>query len=355
MPIYDHDGTFDSWDGELLMGSNKFTNKTGGYSTSGWTENTYMISAQNTTQGIAIHSGTGTWHRTGTQNKIDVSKYTTITITCSIPKGCYTLNVYFGLYPNKTSVYNQNAAAYATESNYTNLYTYERTYTINVSNLSSSYYLGLYCYSGEGYPVTITSIDMTPKTGGTGGLVKYKISKICDADANNTKYPIGKVYDYDGTTKRLVYSSTMVILDGSTNTAGTPAFHKTDSGDGNHRTWVDSGGWRVQGNGRVSAALNNKVTISGYSYLCFEITANNVFTGNGYAAFGYRTDTKGWINAAGVTVDTRVVWTTYGQTGTAKVQIRSGDSSAYIIVEEMSQGVGISSDCGVTIKKIWLE
>lgn len=179
-------------------------------------------------------------------------------------------------------------------------------------------------------------------------------------DYNGTSYnALGTGYAFNGTTYVLLFGDgdhmvhTSEILSGSTSKAGTPSIVIYDSGDG-RTTNLSSAGWRVQGNGRVCAALPYKVLFSGYTKINFTVTANDVFTSGGYLALGYRTDTKTWINGAGVDPPTKVVSTTYGKTGTFTVPITSGHGGGYIIVEEMSQGVGISSQCGVTISKIWL-
>lgn len=186
------------------------------------------------------------------------------------------------------------------------------------------------------------------------GTTNYEIASL--TDYNGTTYSqIGTVYDYNGTTSSVIFSAEYTVLEGATSNAGSPSIVIYDSGDG-RSTNLSSAGWRVQGNGRVCAALANKVTLSGYSYINFTVTANDVFISGstGYAALGYRTDSKTWINAMGVSVSTKTVISTYGQTGTFQVAINSSDASGYIIVEEMSQGSGISSSCGLTISKIWL-
>lgn len=162
---YDWDGTtnhliYSDWNGELLDGADKFEDLTGGYDPTKYTGNTYMVDAKNTNSGIEIYSGSGTWHETGTVNKINISDFSKITFIISCPNGCYTLNTYFGLYNNQSSVYN-TAVRSVNESNYTNLSVKTRTYEINITDLTGSYYLALYCVSGSGYPVTITKITMS--------------------------------------------------------------------------------------------------------------------------------------------------------------------------------------------------
>ena len=163
--VYDNNGTtnsliYQAWNGELLDGSDGFSDVTGGWDATLYTGNTWMVDAEVTDDGIAIFSGSGTWHEIGTVNKVDVSSYSTITFTVSCPNGCYTLNIHFGLYNNQSTVYNQGVTA-VSESNYTNTSTTTRTYTLDVSSLTTSYYLALYCYAGSGYPATVTKIVMS--------------------------------------------------------------------------------------------------------------------------------------------------------------------------------------------------
>lgn len=159
---YDYNGTTKSLvyqAGKLFDSSDGSSGIAGGWDATLYTGNSYMVDAQVTDDGIAIYSGSGTWHEIGTVNKIDVSSYSTITFTVSCPNGCYTLNIHFGLYNNQSTVYNQGVKA-VSESNYTNLSTTTRTYTLDVSSLTASYYMALYCYAGSGYPVTVTKIVM---------------------------------------------------------------------------------------------------------------------------------------------------------------------------------------------------
>lgn len=151
---------YKAWDGELLDGADEFEDVTGGYDATKYTGNTWMKDAAVTSTGIAIYSGSGSWHETGTVNKIDVTNYSTITFNLSAAKGFYTFNMCFGLYNNQSTVYNQGVKS-VTASNYTSTSTTSKTYTLDVSSLSGSYYLALYCYAGANYPVTITKITMS--------------------------------------------------------------------------------------------------------------------------------------------------------------------------------------------------
>ncbi len=193
------------------------------------------------------------------------------------------------------------------------------------------------------------------------GTTFSQIAKISDYDGT-TFSQIDKVYDDDGTIYSLIFGegdnmvSTSTILSGATSNAGTPSIIIYDSGDG-RSTSLSSSGWRVQGNGRVCAALPLMVNFTGYTKLNFTVESNDVYmTGNGenYLALGYRTDEKTWINAVGVAPNTKTVLTTYGKTGDVSVSITSGHGAGYIIVEFKNHGSGLSNTLGVTISKIWL-
>ena len=163
--VYDYNGTtynllYTSWDGELLVGGDEIVDVTGGYDPTKYTGSTWMLNASNNGSAISTHSGSGTWHKTGTVNKINVSEYSKITFTISCPNGCYTLNTHFGLYNNQTSDYH-NDVVHTGDLNYTNGGVYERTYTLDISSLTGTYFLALYAYSGVNYPVLITNIKMS--------------------------------------------------------------------------------------------------------------------------------------------------------------------------------------------------
>lgn len=162
--LYEYDGTksyliYTSWNGELLDGADKFTDITGGYDGNNYTGSTWMVNASNNNNGILIYSGSGTWHKSGTVYWIDVSAYSRIVFDISAPNGLYTTTTVFGLYSAQNAVYT-NAVKSVGDNNYTNLYVKSKSYTLDISGISGTYFIGLFCYSGANYPITITKITM---------------------------------------------------------------------------------------------------------------------------------------------------------------------------------------------------
>ena len=156
---------------------------------------------------------------------------------------------------------------------------------------------------------------------------------------------IAKVYK--GNT--LIYNAEYVILNGATSNAGSPSIVVSDSGD-TRNTGLGDGAWYLINNGASVAALANKVTFTGYSKLWFRVLENKAFTD---ASIGYRTDTKTWLNASGVVSATRVDLSP-NQIGDFYINIPSGNTSGYIIIQQTSQGVGVMPS-PLRISKIWLE
>lgn len=151
----------------------------------------------------------------------------------------------------------------------------------------------------------------------------------------------------------LVYSADAdkyIVLSGKTSNAGSVSV-VADGSETGRKTSVSETGWKLTGDGRIAAALSKEVDFTKYSKLYFTVTENTAYQ---YATLGYRTDSKTWINASGVSVATKKVLN-YGQTGTFFVDIKEDDASGYIILEIMNHGVGISNANGVTISEIWLE
>ncbi len=106
-----NDGTSDklvwnSWNGELLDGTNQFTEITGGWG------GTMQFTALSATEAIINSQGIlfdkfATWQKKNTLKKVDVTGYRAIELNILCPKGLYISNgFYFGIYNNLTDAHN---------------------------------------------------------------------------------------------------------------------------------------------------------------------------------------------------------------------------------------------------------
>lgn len=96
--ITSHEIVWEAWDGELLEGSNQFTDITGGWGA------TMQFTALGATEATLNSNGIvfdrfGIWQKKNTNKKINVTPYRYIDVEISCPNGLYVSNgFYFGVY-----------------------------------------------------------------------------------------------------------------------------------------------------------------------------------------------------------------------------------------------------------------
>ena len=178
------------------------------------------------------------------------------------------------------------------------------------------------------------------------GTTNYEIGKLYDNNGT-TNYQIGKVYDHNGTTNSLIYTAEKLLVDGSTNSLGTPSiaggraeFYFSNGLMFN--VWGEYDVWFEQ-----TYTFPNKINATGYSTLCFDW---NIVT-NGYG----QTQTIFKLNGNPIqyTGWQYVNNSTVRNSGTTRVAISGTSNTFSVFTNPYALGSGIGSQTYIT--RMWLE
>ena len=162
--VYDFDGTansliYSAWNGELLDGADEFEDVTGGWDGNQYTNETWMqVISQD---GSGLYSTGSPWGRTGTVNKVDITNYSKIVAEVEYLNGIYTLSTRFGIMSDKTKAILSNLITSVSDGNYTNIHEKSRTYTLDISSYTGSYYIAFVSTTNASYPFRIKKITMS--------------------------------------------------------------------------------------------------------------------------------------------------------------------------------------------------
>lgn len=150
---------YKAWDGELLDGADEFEDITGGWNGNEYTNETWMQVI--TQDGSGLYSTGSPWGRTGTVKKVDITNYNKIVAEIEYPNGIYTLSTRFGIMSDKSKAILSNLVKSVSEDNYTATTVKSRTYTLDISSHTGSYYIAFVSTTNKNYPFRIKKITMS--------------------------------------------------------------------------------------------------------------------------------------------------------------------------------------------------
>lgn len=185
------------------------------------------------------------------------------------------------------------------------------------------------------------------------GTTSTQISKIYD-DNGTTLTQIGKVYDNNGTANTLIYSSEVILFNGTTAAEYTGGWNSAVvAGEGAGFT-LSGSALKIQQTNYASTTSAKiiskaKIAVSGATTLKFTYTATK--GGNGTFTFGLSPVTTDWDVYDTAANLTRYARLSTGGSGTASVNV-SGVSGSYYVRFSVFGSTGNNT---LSVTKIWLE
>lgn len=143
----------------LLDGSNEHTDVTGGWNGSLYTGASGTQNLYNDGQGL--YGAVAGWNKSGTALPINVTDYSKLVIEVNFLNGQYVESMNFGLLQSLSSPMFSGQVKAFTESVVTNLATRKKTYTLDISSISGSYYVYFAVTCGTRYPVRLEKVTLT--------------------------------------------------------------------------------------------------------------------------------------------------------------------------------------------------